>query len=282
MPSWTRKRRWPVVKVVAAVLAVGVDAASQEQVAKDPAKGAMTARSNPLVERWQREAAEYRVVLQTSPETVPSLRPMLALDWTNPMRFDDGVSLLWVADGRPQVVACFFRYEGRVKEAHEFHSLATVPLVTSLGGQALWHPQGKGIVLKSIAGAPRPAATAAERLRQMRGLAREFKASVDLEKGGTELRLLSQPLFRYESKSDGALFAFVMATDPEALLLIEERPLQSDPAWHYAFARMSNHSLAAKRQDRVVWEMPVDPNDTDPAKPYWVRWDVGPRGRTNR
>lgn len=54
----------------------------------------------------------------------------------------------------------------------------------------------------------------------MRALAREFKASVDLEEGGTELRQLPQPLFRYESKSDGAIFAFVLATDPEALLLI--------------------------------------------------------------
>jgi hypothetical protein len=95
----------------------------------------------------------------------------------------------------------------------------------------------------------------------------------------TELRILSQPLFRYESKSDGTLFAFVMATDPEALLLIDERPGDSGPAWHYAFARMSNHSLAAKRRDLVVWEVPVDTNDTDPAKPYFVRWDVGPRAQ---
>src|SRR5271156_2607058 len=101
--------------------------------------------------------------------------------------------------------------------------MPTVPLVASLGARPLWHPAGPGIRSEPIPGAPRPAATAAERLRQMRALAREFKASVDLEKGGTELRLLSQPLFRYESKSDGALFAFVMATDPEALLVIDER-----------------------------------------------------------
>ena len=98
---------------------------------------------------------------------------------------------------------------------------------------------------------PQPAATAAERLRQIRDLAREFRASVDLENGGTELRRLSQPLFRYQSKSDGAVFAFVLATDPEALLLIDERSGEGGPAWHYAFARMSNHSLAAKRRDRV-------------------------------
>ena len=40
-----------------------------------------------------------------------------------------------------------------------------------------------------------------------------------------ELRLLPKPLYRYEPKAgpviDGAVFAFVMGTDPESLLLIE-------------------------------------------------------------
>jgi hypothetical protein len=262
-------------------VAGALDSLAQEKVAKDRPPGARAARNNPRVERWKREAADYQVVVESSPEIVPSLRTESALDWSNPIRGDDGVSLLWVADGRPHVFACFFRYKaGRsVEDAHEFHSLATVPVVASLGGRTLWHPRGPGIRPAPIPGVPRPAATAAERLRQMRDLAREFKVSVDLEKGGTKLRILSQPLFRYESKSDGALFAFVMATDPEALLLIDERPGDSGPAWHYAFARMSNHSLAAKRRDLVVWEVPVDTNDTDPAKPYFVRWDVGPRAQ---
>ena len=279
MAIWTRNRRWLLIMVVAATLVCTLDAPGQDQDAKGPARDATAARNNPLVERWKREAAEYRIVVQTSPETVPSLRAEPALEWTNPIRADDGVCLLWVADGRPQAFACFFRYGGRVSEAHEFHSLATVPLVASLDRQPLWHPRGPGIRPETIPGAPKPAASAAERLRQMRGLAREFKASVDLEKGGTELRLLSQPLFRYESKSDGAIFAFVMATDPEALLLIDERTGDGGPAWHYSFARMSNHSLAAKRKDRIVWEAPVDPHDTDPAKPYFVRWDAEPRVR---
>ena len=105
---------------------------------------------------WKREAADYRVVLETSPETVLSLHAESALDWTNPIRISGGVALLWVADGRPQAFACFFRYkwEGRVQEAHEFHSLATVPLVASLGGRPLWHPAGPGIRLEPIPAPP--------------------------------------------------------------------------------------------------------------------------------
>ena len=55
-----------------------------------------------------------------------------------------------------------------------------------------------------------------------------------VERAGEEqaLRLLPKPLYRYErpdgptSSSDGALFAFVLGTDPEVFLLLEaaDRP----------------------------------------------------------
>jgi hypothetical protein len=111
----------------------------------------------------------------------------------------------------------------------------------------------------------------------MRALAREFKASVDLENGGTQLRLLSQPLFRYESETDGALFAFVLTTDPEVLLIIDDRVGDLGHAWHYAFARMSNHSLVAKHRDRDVWGVPADMDERNPSKPYCSRLIFGPR-----
>ncbi len=164
--------------------------------------------------------------------------------------------MLWLSGGRPEAVAGFYRvrFEGRPTEAHEFHSLAPVPLTTTRGGRTVSAPRVRGVTPRPLPGAPRPALTPTERLRQMRALAREFKAAVDLEKGGSDLRLLSQPVFRYESKADGALFAFVLTTDPEVLLMIEDRPDKGVPAWHYANARMSNRSLVAKHRDRVVWE----------------------------
>lgn len=278
MTTAMRGRYWALAAAV--TLAAGWNARGQEPAPRQSSGGAVRVLDEKLIDRWKREAAEYRIVLQTEPQTTTSLWPEPVLRWTNPVReTDDGLLLLWLSKGRPDAVACFYRvrFEGRPTEAHEFHSLAPVPLTATLRGRTVWAPRAPGVTPRPIPQAPPPASTPSERLRQMRALARDFKASVDLEKGATALRLLTQPVFRYEAEPDGALFAFVLTTDPEVLLLIDDRPADGSPVWHYAFARMSNRSLVANHHDRVVWEAAADKEDYNPAKPYCVRWDVGPK-----
>ncbi len=69
---------------------------------------------------------------------------------------------------------------------------------------------------------------------------------------------MSQPVLRYESKhhevTDGALFALVEATDPEAFLVLEARPESGAVPWHYALARMTSLWLAAPYQGEQGWE----------------------------
>jgi hypothetical protein len=159
-------------------------------------------------------------------------------------------------------------------EDDEFESLATTGLRATRDGQAVWVPRTAGVELASVPGAPKPAATAAERLRQMRALAHEFHAFFDLPKEKSELRLLAKPLYRYETNRpdlpDGALFAFVQATDPEVLLVIEARSAGggSAPVWHYGFARMSMVNLRAQHKDRNVWSVNWASNYEDPNQPY--------------
>jgi hypothetical protein len=87
-----------------------------------------------------------------------------------------------------------------------------------------------------------------------------------------ELRLLPKPIYRYEAPqadaADGALFAFVQATDPEVLLLIDVRNRDGAPAWHYALARMSRVNLRAEHKDRVVWRVERENDETNSRKPY--------------
>jgi hypothetical protein len=105
----------------------------------------------------------------------------------------------------------------------------------------------------------------------MRVLSREFRAFLDTKRQ-SELRLLTQPLYRYETQrsdlTDGALFAFVQTTDPEVLLVIEARPLEGKPTWHYGLARMSMVNLRARHKDRDIWQVPWATPLRAPHMPY--------------
>ena len=82
--------------------------------------------------------------------------------------------------------------------------------------------QGPGLKFVPIPDAPAPAKSSVFRLTQMRRLARNFQASCMDKNVFQPLRALAQPIYRFEGKGvedDGAIFAFVMGTDPELLLV---------------------------------------------------------------
>jgi hypothetical protein len=227
------------------------------------------------LEELRQAAARYRIVTNTNPPRNLVFRPEPVLRWTNPLRHTTtGVVFLWLVDGRPEAIASFYRYtwEGEPREDHEFQSLATTGLTGTWNGRTVWSPPTAGIQLAPIPGAPRPAATPAERLRQMRDLAHEFHAFFNSPEDRSELRLLPQPLYRYETNrpdlADGALFAFVLTTDPEVLLLIEARPVDGAPVWHYGLARMSMVNLRAQHKDRTVWSVEWVNDRQAPNQPY--------------
>lgn len=236
---------------------------------KEPADGQF--------ESFARGAKRYKLILETQPPRPLTLVNEPILKWTNPLRkTNDGEVFVWVADGRPEVVASFYRYqlEGEAVEEHEFQSLATVRLSGLRDGRVVWLPPKEGVTLQPVPGATVPADSPAGRLRQMRALAREFKAFFDLPKNTSELRLLTNPLYRYTPTRpdlvDGALFAFVETTDPEVILMLEARRPQAGaaPAWHYALARSSMVNLRAEHQGRDIWRVGWVIDVAAPGKPY--------------
>jgi hypothetical protein len=251
------------------------DAPARPAVARDDKSKDSAAGTQPDLEKLKQTAASYRVVAD---DKVPKTMVLVAepvLHWTNPLRqTHDGAVFIWVADGRPEVVASLYRYKtnGTTFEDHEFQSLATTGLTATRNGQQVWAPRTAGITLAPIPGAPKPASTPAERLRQMRALAHEFHAFFDVPGDRSELRLLSRPLYRYEVNrpdlKDGALFAFVVATDPEVLLVIEARPAGGASVWHYGLARMSMVNMRAQHKDRHVWSVDWVNDLAAPNKPY--------------
>src|SRR5438874_12895917 len=94
--------------------------------------------------------------------------------------------------------------------------------------------------------APPPAAKDFQRLTQMRNLARRFAATRENSEGTKELRLQDSPFYRFSDEEqgilDGALFNFVISTDPELLVLIDAArdAARQEPRWQYSLASMSS------------------------------------------
>jgi hypothetical protein len=197
----------------------------------------------------------------------------------------EGAIFLWLDDdGRPQAAAQVFlrRLGGRDDWQHEFTSLSEGGFVASLDGVPRWLPMRPGVEFKPLPDAPKPAGTAPARLRQMRAGAEACRVEDDFwDRGLQALRLLPTPVARYGKAGgvpeDGALFAFVHGTDPEAFLFVELRPGASGPEWQYAFAPMTCWALRAEHQGRLVWSLPRR-NTSNPFATFFSRTYQPPAG----
>jgi hypothetical protein len=187
----------------------------------------------------------------------------------------DGAIFLWLGEGdRPCAAVQVFQVRAG-NWIQEWTSLATGPLTARIDEGVEWRPSRGGVAFQPVPDAPKPAETAEQRLRQMQALARDFAAR-DHFRGQSwqPLRLLSKPLARYgkpgSEATDGALFAFVLTTDPEAFFLIEARASNDGPVWQYAFAPMSIYALEGSWKNRVVWNMQAWPS-SDPGGSFYGR-----------
>ena len=253
-------------------------------------------RREKLLKLYQGEAAGYVIFRDPGRKEKVELRREPVYAWTNPIRSgeQDGAVFVWTCRGRAEVVGTFFSYPstGPRNLNHELHSLSTSVLdVARPGGANSWSPSAPGIEPRPIADAPSPAGSPSQRMSQMRELTRAFAAtSEDLNAKRWELRLLPQPLYRYESTDpdvlDGAVFAFVTSagTDPEVLLVIEARKglglnsASAAPTWHYGLARFSDLRLWVRLRGKEIFTAPPIPWDApeqDPKQRYRTFRDRG-------
>ena len=134
-------------------------------------------------------------------------------------------------------------------------------------------PRGR---VQAGTGRARPAETERQRTRQMRSLSEGFRASDNFkEKGWSELRLLPTPILRYGVSGtepfDGALFAFVLGTDPEVFLFLEARSGKEGPEWQYALAPMTVFAVKGSYRGKAVWQLPDRQPGGDPTRPFFNR-----------
>jgi hypothetical protein len=275
------RRTWLLLIFILPAL-LGQAPASKEDPASQQAARSKRER---LLEIYTNDAAGYTIYHDASRKERVELQREPVYVWTNPVREgEDGVVFVWTCRGRAEVLGTFFSFpsSGQRKLCHEFHSLSLSVLDVSRTGPNTWTPEAPGIELTPIAGAPRPARSAPQRLAQMHELTHDFAASTkDNKVRSWELRLLPKPLYRYMSTDpvvlDGALFAFVTSagTDPEALLVLEARKAAAmdAPVWHYAIARFTDLNLWVRHKGKEVYFAPLVPyglTRQDPKNRYRV------------
>lgn len=214
------------------------------------------------LEYMRRECAQYTVQIGGDPESATLQKPLLR--WNDPViRVLDGITVLWTYGGRPVAAAdVWVRPNGETH--HVFQSLAEKSLTAERDGKRVWHPTKPGLRFEPIPGGPQPSGTTVKRLAQMRALARRFSGHVigtATEKGGRiELRLLSQPVYRYESSQagvvDGAVFVLAKGTNPEAILLIEAVRESDESKWRVGIAPKTNREIEVRFDGTVVLSLP--------------------------
>jgi hypothetical protein len=257
----------------AVVLFVVSSAIAQAQA--PPGETTEAARATEAAAIAKKAAEAYKVSANAAGESPLHLEPEPVLRWSNPVLGSfHGSVFLWTDKGKPAVVASI--YKKYVPLPHhlgiEFHSLTEGPATAERDGTSDWSSDRGGVKFQPVPGAPAPAGTPAGRLRQLRAIAAEFSAAKSDRKAiGRPLRLLTQPVYRYENiPSGGALFAFVEGTDPEIFLLIEAKAGDKGPAWHYALARMNSVAFHVVHRGQEIWSAPVIPwaQARNPREPY--------------
>lgn len=203
------------------------------------------------------------------------LKSLAVLSWGNFERGVDGAGalVLWVHDGRPMASASVFHWQGNL--VHELACVSRGTVLARRDGKDVWIPKKSSVEFQDVPKAPAPAEAAADRLKQMKAVAESFSATMlgwRADDGDRqELVLLKEPVYRYESKDkplvDGGVFAFVLGSDPEVLLILEAVVVKGKPRWQYGLARSTSAALAARREQEVVWSVGKLMAPSDPLKP---------------
>ena len=268
-----------VCLIVVCVLIVRLARADEPNSTSQEPNAASTQRTlRELIE----EAVNWYQVLPSATSDTP-MEPLVVLRYVNHAReSSSGTLVLWLHQGRPEAAATVYDWQDRI--CHGFVTLSRdSKLIARDGPTVIWQPARPGIEFMPVPDAPPPSDTDAGRLREMKALSRLCGSTLLGWKGDLSdrevLRLLTKPLYRYESKApdllDGAVFAFVQGTDPETLLVLEAVRVGDRYEWQYGFARQTTGAIDGRFRDKVVWTAEKDPRTdkqdsfSNPSKPIF-------------
>ena len=235
------------------VLMIGLVTASPGW-ADDPSEDIEAQRAVRASAIHDREANLYS--FRIDGETPAERLEETVLKWSNPADGSIyGSVFLWTVDARPVVSASLYQwYSPHTHRSHELVSMTDRHVRGDYEGHTVWDVEKPGIEWRLLTDIPPPSASASVRLAQMRRIVSQFSCQKTDRQGlSNPLRLLRQPVYRYESPSadvvDGALFTFVQGTDPEVWILLEARSgKDGELTWQFAATR--NEQCAVRTLER--------------------------------
>ncbi len=249
-----------------------------------------------LLEKWMalyRERAEsLEMLVGGDPQRRLELQQAPLLKYTNPVRNvqQHGAVYAWTNAGRPAVLGSIWSaIDGTQPDLRrlyfEWHSLTADDVSAERNGASLWSVVEPGVEWRALREFGPVAASRPLRLVQMRRIARALTAGIDTEE--SELRLMDQPIYRYPEGTagvdDGAVFAFVMGTDPELIVLLEAAASDGGPPqWRIACARFSNWPMRVAIGDREIWSCEkVEPSEDHHGRYFlWFAMELLPADLT--
>lgn len=214
---------------------------------------------------FRKEVEAYEIAISDSNKKLV-LRPDPVINWKNPEVLNQGSLFVWMNDKRPAAIVSIFCYQSRdeVRRRHEVISFSPQSLVARMEGQVVWKPGPADLKGFVVAEEMEVATTAPRRLTQMRTIARDIAGKhITIKQITKELRLMPQPLIRYEATEegliDGSIFALSTGTDPEILVMIEARNTNSEIKWHLIPFRSHYDLLEMSYKNTLIWTAPYVP-----------------------
>jgi hypothetical protein len=257
----------------AAARSAGEEPASQKSVDAD--HSAQLRTMHEIVGRIELESGggDERRPLELLPE--PILRYSDA-----PHGLEDATVWIWRRGERPAALLKLESYpmhESGAIWSFCWTSVWNSSVVAPFSGGKSWSAKSAEISQHWLPKATSPAKTPELRLRQLRETTRRFTAyRLYGEFGRTELRLLSRPVYRYQSETDGivdgAVFYFTKDLNPHIVLSIEAIDSGQERRWRYAAVRHSDAKCHLLLDGQEVWR--VDRKAAvDRRQPYyWFQW----------
>lgn len=240
---------------------------------------------------------KYTIVLDQDEAKPATLDPKAQMRWSNPVGdVIDGLLTVYSTGPteRPAAIAHFHIHGPALNgmELNEFADVHQGKVQLMRGKRQVWSPAERYSQFKVLPDAPKPNDSAPLRLAQMKDMAARFEVIDGFRAPNSEpqpqpLRMQSRPIYRYGKPDgeivDGALFTYVLATDPEACLLIEIHRKGTEYSWEYIFVPLTIYSLDAKLDGMSVWKKPEQDKSWYPNAPHFMaRYDADPGEPTHK